>query len=261
MKRLSRQLPVLVMALILAFSVAACSEGSDARIERAYARVHSTYVGVVTVSTTDGKITDVKFDEMQTPKDWAKKTALADTVQTDDSDFDENGYAKKIKIGDKVFTLADALLESPSGAPDYRADGMSEDFYVWLDTEENAQWYYEQMRKGNYYILKADATALGGEENIFAAAANGFSLDKGSRWLKTKNGYWTSGYGMGWTANMSAIESFIIRKNGMGAYTGESSADNSSGSWQVGDVNTGATLVDFNQYMALAQKAVAKLGR
>lgn len=241
------------LAAVLFAGAVACAEGTgDLSGEAtAYGLVHSHYVGIATVKTDSfGKITSVSIDEMQTPYNWAAKSEFAD-YESDEDAFTTGGFGKKIVIGDKTF---DAVNPDASGYPDYRLADTNNGVTLenWLKDSLNAEWYVEQMKLGNYGVAQSDGT---GVYNDFVDSAAG-ELGLGDRWLKSKNGYWDEsvGVGLGWKANIKKLCDFIAA-NGFSdeglTVKGEDKI------WTVDGVSTGATLVDFNDYVVLCKVAYA----
>ena len=241
MKKFLKAAAGVLLAVCLVTGIAGCSEIDLAGEGTAYGVVGS-YVGFITVRTdAEGKVTNVIIDEMQTPEHWAKKTAFDDF---DEGDFLENGYAKKVVIGNKVF---EAISADAAGYPDYRLAEYNTGVGLleWLRSGLNAKWYVEQMKLGNYGVSKA----AGGVNNEYK---NANELSLGDLWLKSKNGYWPAGYGLGWKANIEAIQNYLMQ-NGFAdkgiAVRGEDKV------WTINGTATGATINACNEYINLAQIA------
>lgn len=239
----------LLVTVLLAGAVGCSEAGKDLSGEAtAYGLVHSHYVGIATVKTdASGKITSVNFDEMQTPYNWAAKKEFKEYNDDEDA-FTTGGFGKKIVIGDKTFSAVD---ESATGYPDYRLVDTNNSVSLenWLKDNLNAKWYVQQVKLGNYGVAKSNGT---GVYNTFKDASTG-ELSVGDRWLKSKNGYWAEGgVGLGWKANMKALCDFVAA-NGFAdeglTVKGEDKV------WKVNGVSTGATLNDFNDYIALCKIA------
>lgn len=243
-------LKIAVTALcLLSLTVFAASCSSCAGKEAtgyAYGLVHNYYVGMATVKRNGDKVVSVKIEEMEGPASWAKKSNIK-TEFTEGVEFTEGGFAKQITIGTMTFTATD---NENAKTPAYKQSEDGETFEEWVKKDENAKFYFQQMSDGNYRILKADGTA---GEMDFNTDANG--LKKGERWLKSKNGYWSGeNFPLGWQGNMDKITDYLVR-NGFSSYTGNESKDST---WVIDGVDTGATLVDFHDYMKLAKAAYEK---
>lgn len=258
MKKIIKICTASILAAALCLGVAACSEFDLAGEGTAYGLVHSHYVGIVTLKTdADGKITAAAFDEMQLPYNWAVMSSFKDNDAADfdgaafrDEDLEASKrYAKAIMIGGKTFT---ALSTAAKGAyPDYQLAEANNGVTLenWLKDGLNAKWYVTQMKQGNYGVMKS----AGGVLNEFTDASTG-SLGLGDRWLKSKNGYWSAsmGIGLGWKGNMDKLSEYLI---GNGFAEDGLTLKGEDKIWSVNGTATGATLTDFNDYMALARIA------
>ena len=247
MKKFLKAAAGVLLAVCLVTGIAGCSEFDLAGEGTAYGVVGS-YVGFITVRTdAEGKVTNVIIDEMQTPEHWAEISAFD---EADDGDFfaatkpDAKRWAKKIVIGGKVF---EAIGTAEGVNPDYRLAEYNNGVGLleWLRSGLNAKWYVEQMKLGNYGVSKA----AGGVNNEYK---NPNELSLGDRWLKSKNGYWAPGYGLGWKANIEAIQNYLMQ-NGFAdkgiAVRGEDKV------WTINGTATGATINACNEYINLAQIA------
>lgn len=240
-----------LLAAVTFVGAIACSEGEDLSGEgTAYGLVHNHYVGIATVKTdNDGGIVAVTFDEMQTPYNWAAKSVF-DDYKNDEDAFTTGGYGKKIVIGDKIFSAVD---ENAAGYPDYRLTSVNNNVTLenWLKDSLNAKWYVQQMKLGNYGVAESDGT---GVYNEFKDADTG-KLGLADRWLKSKNGYWPKETaGRGWKDNIKAVCDFVAANGFEDEGLTLKGEDNV---WTVDGVSTGATLVDFNDYIALCKIAYA----
>ena len=237
----------IVAALILSafiIGASACSCSGVEQVGRAYGLVHNYYVASVTVTRNGDKVIKVGFEETEGPASWAKRANIKDETAAD-VEFTEGGFAKRIGIGSLTFTATD---EKATKTPSYKRSGDDVTFEQWVKTEQNAKFYVEAMASGDYRLLKADGSAA---DIDFSVEKNG--LKKGERWLKSKNGYWSgANYSLGWQGNINKMSDYLVR-HGFAAYTGNETADDNG--FTVGGVQTGATLVDFHDYMKLAKKA------
>lgn len=229
---------------MLTLALAGC--GAKEAEGTAYGTVHNYYVGMVTVTRAGDKVKNVQFEEMEGPASWAKKTNIAEGKQADVA-FTTGGFAKQIAFGELTFTATD---DENTKTPGYKQSGSDVTFEKWAKDDTNAKTYFEQMRAGSYSVLKSDGTKVEGDFNV---AKN--DLKKGERWLKSKNGYWSGeNFPLGWQGNMNKMKDYLIR-NGFGAYKGSEQKDET---WIIDGVDTGATLVDFHDYMKLAKSAFEK---
>ena len=235
------------LALILAamcITASGCSCDGVKQTGTAYGLVHGYYVGQATVERSGDKIVSVKFEETEGPSSWAKRTNIKDE-KADGVDFTTGGFAKNISIGSVTFHATD---DEGTKTPAYKQTDDGVTFEEWVKTEENAKFYIEHMAAGDYRILKSDLSAA---DPDFSTDKDG--LKKGERWLKSKNGYWSGNATvLGWKGNIDRISDYLVR-NGIGGYTGEETKGDSG--WTINGVETGATLVDFHDYMGLAVRA------
>ena len=231
------------VAILATLMLGACVRGGVKQTGNAYGLVHNYYVGQVTVERSGDKVVSVKIEETEGPSSWAKKSNIKEDKR-DGIEFTAGGFAKSISIGNLTFHATDDV---GTKTPAYKQKDDGVTFEEWVKTEENAKFYVEQMAAGNYRILKADGSA---GELDFSVDVN--SLAKGKRWLKSENGYWTgNGGALGWKGNTNRIADYLVR-NGFKSYTGD---ETKGDTWVVGRVDTGATLVDFHDYMKLALRA------
>lgn len=232
------------MLVALVLSLNACNCGGMETTGNAYGLVHNYYVAKVTVVKQGDRISSVTFEETEGPASWAKKTNIRED-KIDGVEFTNGGFAKQISIGALTFTATD---EEATKTPAYRQSADGETFEEWAKKEENAKFYVETMASGDYKIMKADGSAA---DVDFSTEKNG--LSKGERWLKSKNGYWSGSGILGWKGNIDKLADYIVR-NGFDKYSGEEVKDE-SGNWIIDGVDTGATIVDFHDYMSLAKRA------
>ena len=236
---------VLALAATLCFAACSC-EGGVRTTGRAYGLVHGHYVGQVTVERSGDKIMSVEIEETEGPSSWAKRANIKEDKAAD-VEFTTGGFAKSVSVGNIIFHATD---DENTKSPAYKQNGDGKTFAEWVGTEANAKYYVEQMALGNYRLLKADGAAA---EDDFSTEVN--SLKKGERWLKSKNGYWQAGgASLGWQGNVDRISDYLVR-NGIGSYKGD---EQRGDTWVIDGVDTGATLVDFHDYMALAVKAYSQ---
>lgn len=241
-KTIATVFAVLMMATLM-LSLNACSCGGVETTGNAYGLVHNYYVAQVTVVRNGTRVNSVTFEETEGPASWAKKSNIKED-KAEGVEFTTGGFAKKITIGSLTFTATDdASVKTPA----YRQKEGGETFEEWVKKEENAKFYVETMASGDYKLLKADGSAA---DIDFSTDKN--NLNKGERWLKSKNGYWSGNNVLGWKGNMDKMSDYIIR-NGFDSYGGDEMKG--EGSWVIDGVDTGATLVDLHDYMSLAKRA------
>ncbi len=245
MKKAIAALLAVSLSAALMLSLTAC--GGPETEASAYGLVHKYYVAQVRVVKRGNRLQAVIFEETEGPSSWAKKSNIKED-KIDGVEFTTGGFAKKISIGALTFTATD---DAGTKTPAYRQTDGGETFEEWVKREENAKFYVETMANGDYKLLKADGSAA---DLDFSKEKN--NLKKGERWLKSKNGYWSGENMLGWQGNMNNLSDYIIR-NGVEDYVGSEIKDGDS--WVIDGVDTGATLVDFHDYMSLAKRAYERI--
>ena len=229
MKKAIAALLAVSLSAALMLSLTAC--GGPETEASAYGLVHKYYVAQVRVVKRGNRLQAVILED-----------------KIDGVEFTTGGFAKKISIGALTFTATD---DAGTKTPAYRQTDGGETFEEWVKREENAKFYVETMANGDYKLLKADGSAA---DLDFSKEKN--NLKKGERWLKSKNGYWSGENMLGWQGNMNNLSDYIIR-NGVEDYVGSEIKDGDS--WVIDGVDTGATLVDFHDYMSLAKRAYERI--
>lgn len=218
-----------------------------------YGLTHGHYVGVATVETSDGVVTDIAIDEYFLPYNWAKVVvadvnAIPANVLTVVGTRGTSYYAEFIKIGDTLFT---GTVEGASGSQHivYSATDI-EDIDLWVETEENAQWYVEQIEAEAFYL----ATDAGEPSTLERGDAT-----SNVAMTKSESGYWSGvNYPLGWAGNMDAIkEAFIGTRLDFTIESTDKTSETETDPayWIVDGETTGATLTDFLDYYELLQRA------
>ncbi|MDB9822631.1 hypothetical protein OAC89_02925 [Deltaproteobacteria bacterium] len=155
-------------------------------------------------------------------------------------------FAKYVQVGDVIFT---AGVES-KGLIFYTSDKTGEVISYFEKSEDNIAWYIEQMRAGNYWLLKKTGDSF---EKLDLASfyrdATGEKLEKGKSQNKKSSKHWE-----GWLPNIKKIENFFV-KNGF--IEGEFNQD-ANGVWAVADAVSGATIAEFGGYAGILYKAYKK---
>ncbi|KPU44346.1 hypothetical protein OXPF_25160 [Oxobacter pfennigii] len=267
-------LAIVLMAICL--GIAGCSQGTapapsdkptstEAKTVDKYA-YHTHNNGYYTVEgkvTLQGdKIVAAQIDELNSPISWGQfsqnkitdqeKAALGDeNILTGlaqlHGDPAENQFAKYIQVGDVVFT---AVLK-PDGFVTYSAEGI-DDIVKYFDTDEaNIGWYFEQMRAGNYWILKKSGDSFEKVDiSRFTTKANGKDpLAKGESQSKRLCQHWDN-----WMPNIKKTEDFFLKH---GVIEGEIK-QTSDGAWAVADTVSGATATEFPNYLGILYDAYKK---
>lgn len=262
------------MMTLSAFALTACNPGVTGE---AMGKVHKHYIGIAKITVNGDDVTAAKFDEVLTAYSWAG----ADPVKTDyisvvnPTDYatiyigtpSPTGtnkiyiYSKFIQVDGINFSLdttAGATAETAVPEPKYtRISGTpaieSLEQYI-FENEGNMKWYKDAVAAGKYNVMKGTSESLTVD---YAGKAVASKLGYGAKLLKSQGGYWPQekDVPLGWKGNMEKMEKFIVEYD-FGAYTTsyqKSLTDNNT--FKVGEVDTGATLVDFNDYMKVAYTA------
>lgn len=225
----------------------------------AYGITHSDYVGVATVKVKNQVVTDAGFEEYFLPNTWAKIVTLnTEEVPADVVAEGATWYGKYLVIGSKQFT--GELREEPlvingktysKQTVKYSAEGI-EDLFAWLyEKEENRKWYVEELDKGNAYVADSSFN----KSNYETA---GLKTSEGKLgFTKSSTPYWKGeSFPLGWQGNMQEIVK-VIKGTKMNV-TMDNIVKGQDNYWVVGGVKSGATLVDFKDYYAIAQAAYNK---
>jgi hypothetical protein len=212
-------------------------------------------------------------------------------IAEEDRTLSENGtwYANRIRVGDQIFTLQKssavgraAVIDNPE-TTEVNEAAPAKDYSVYtnaaygLNTTTSIMWsendfkdsaaknaftneaftkfYIQSMKNGDFAVLKGDS---GTESYDIAfttpqAVTEQITAVTKQQWAdKEFNGY---GQGRGkfdWLGNMDKMEK-AIKDYGFEGYTGEEAKGESG--YKLGSHDTGATLNDYHNYMAIARKA------
>ncbi len=241
---------LLAIAVVCALNAVSCGAQTETEGE-AYALVYNEQsLCKAEVKCSGNDVTYCHIDEVMLIEEWSKQALFAsgDVADEDLSIVTEDAgavtRAKKVRFGDKIFTL------SPQG--NYiGVDGQL--FIEWLKSADaNMKYYWERMEAGDYYILKENGDMYSVEYSPYDV---GETANKDKRFFKRRNGYWKAGsYGKGYEYNITAIENFVKAK-GVG-YSANAAVKSDGGSYVLGGIDTGATISGFSEYYALIKKAV-----
>lgn len=253
---------LLTLGLFLTlFSITSCNMDTNKNDDKdinaseyvkAYRITYNDFVGFVELKTNNSLITYIRIDEAFMPDVWAKETekdALTDVVMKDEENKyleGELGYAKYIKIGDKVFTgtlyTEEELIknESKKQKIKYSAPGIT-DLYTYLKTETNAKWYVECLQKGEAYVCSKDGKAVDDTK---------FNVMKS--YFKSSSLYWTTGES-GWAKNIQYLCNAVV-----GTKVNEE-ITMVDGYVKIGEVVTSATMVAYQDYYDLIKMAYKKV--
>src|SRR5690606_21002618 len=119
------------------------------------------------------------------------------------------------------------------------------------EKEDNRKWYVEELEAGNAYV--ADA----GFNKSERETAGSLTTEGKLGFKKTTTNYWHGeSFPLGWQGNMDEIVK-VIKGTKMNA-TMDTITKNDDNKWVVGEIVSGATLVDFKDYYSIAQTAYNK---
>jgi len=237
MKKLLLAITTLVFALVLV----AC--GPKEATATGYGIAHKIYVGEVTLTVDkDGEVLSGSIEEYYLPFNVAKLGDVADYAEATDVVFGnshgEAAFAKYFSVNGELFTGEDSAQEDGAytGLPVYKnADGDT--LLEWVAIEANAKAYVEGTQDGTVFIADADG-------NKHAT----YATPEGDEWTKTGTGYGSDSFV--WADAMEGVIDSIV-----GTDMDVDFEKNDDGYWVVGDIVTGATLVDYAQYFAVAERA------
>ncbi len=247
-----KKLLLMIFIFMLSMSLFACSstdiETKGYGYGVSYRLVHSHYVGVAEV-VIDGNdnVVSIKLDEYYLPYTFAAiEVNDAENLPSDIlavvGSRGTTYYAKYVSINSTIFT-GQVLGEEGGQSINYSTPGV-DNIESWALTESNAKIYVDSVKAGKVFIANADGT-----ESDYVKANVNAKLG----WTKSSTGYWTnpSSYPLGWGGNIKAITDSLI---GSKVTANESQITNDD-SWVIGDLVTGATLVDFLDYYTVIQQA------
>jgi hypothetical protein len=253
MKKFMVTLLAIMTSLMLVVGVVGCGAPKTSSATE-LGIVHKSYLGVVDITVNkEGKVSSIKVDEIFLPSQWAK------TAEGENASFvnqwtvngEQTDYAQYIKIGDKYFE-AKSKAENSTTPVWEEIDGDIKDLEKELgESAELRDWYYKAAKEGKVSIVKA--------------VDNGFEKDKDAannaygNMFKSQSTYWPEDHsvGIGWKANIKAIEDYV-KENGVNYEMGDLEKDGDTNTWWIGDVDTGASLTDFTDYMAVVKAAYEK---
>lgn len=237
MKKIVTVFAVLVMGLVLV------SCGPKEATATGYGIAHQSYVGeVVLTIDKDGVVTEASVEEyylpfnaavIETPAEGATDVVLGNSHGV-------KSFAKYFKVGDVLFTATEGERTDDvvTGMPTYTtADGT--DILDWAAIEANGKAYVEGTQDGTVFIANADGTKHAT-----------YPTPEGDQWTKSGTGY--GGDRWDWTGQMAEIVNILVGSKVSATYT-----MNDDDTWVVDNVVTGATLVDFETYYKVAERAYA----
>lgn len=250
------RLAVLALALvILCFGAAGCAQetATEPVDKLAYIVMNEGYYlleGKVTVKGEE--IVGSQLDEYNTMIFWGNFNNNNITTEEINALGEENiftgmaqlhgeptetKYAKYVQVGDVIFTAK----AREDGIVTYSAEGI-DDIVIWLNADEkNIAWFIEQMRAGNYWLLKKSA---GSNEKfdlkIFTTkASTDEPLTKGQSQSKRFRVHWDN-----YMPNIEKTEKFFTQ---YGILQGEPILTDAK-TWAIADAVSEATQSSFQHY-------------
>ncbi|SIQ20808.1 hypothetical protein SAMN05920897_10573 [Alkalispirochaeta americana] len=219
----------------------------------AYAYVHGGYVGMAVVTTDDKGALSAHIDEAFLPHtlaivdidsdQWTRENTLSYQVRGNEIFVARHvSYQGKPYRGVSVGTALAYVAADDQGNP---AGNVLLDLEILRNQETMARWFHG-IQEGAFAIhqsfdgdpLPVTSTAYGGV-------------------TKRDSSYWSNGSGLGWEANMNAIQD-AVERIGPGFQLDEITRGNDD-RWRLADVVTRATASDFKDYFGLVQAAVGRL--
>jgi hypothetical protein len=214
----------------LGFLLAAC--GPKEVTVMGYGIAHKTYVGTVELTVDkDEVVTSASIEEYFLPYNVAGVDTPAEGA-TDVVEGSKGYFAKYFVVGELLF-IGENNLE---GNPVYTTTS-GEELLAWVAIEENAKAYVEGTQDGTVFIANAD----GSKHETYLTP-------EGDQWTKTGTNYGNDSFV--WSAQVAAIAEALV-----GTKVNDTYFQNGDNKWVVGDFVSGATLVDFAQYYAIAERA------
>lgn len=221
---------VFFAVFMLSLTLVAC--GGKDKTATGYGLVHGHYVGVVDMTVdSKGVVKEAKIEEYYLAYN-AAQVEQPTAERNDVVQIGANYFAKYYNV--------DGIIFASSGERAW-TNSTHGNLENWVKDEANAKRYVEAVLAGKVFIAKADGTKIT-DLKITGNAALDMS--------KSVSGY--GGDRWDWKAAMAGVEQIII-----GTKMDSKYSQNNDGKWVVDDVVTGATLVDFADYYAVAQRAYA----
>lgn len=237
----------LIAVVLVALTLVACSKDSSAT---GYGLVHGHYVAVVDMTVdSKGVVKDVKIDEYYLAYNAAQVVAPAEgaTPHADIAQVGANWFAKYFYVDGIIFTIVSTNVEEVTTYERNWTNATHGNLEAWVINEANAKKYVEAVEAGKVYISNAAGQKLTGV-TVTGNAATG--------WLKSTTGY--GGTRWDWAAAMEGIEE-ILKGTKMNLTFSLNDPIKVDGEdvryWTVDGVTTGATLVDFADYVNVAKRA------
>jgi hypothetical protein len=266
-----KKLFVLVVALVSLVSLVAC-QSEQTGSGTGYGLVHQAYVGVATVKVEKGVIKEATFDEYFLPAHIAQiagytvpESGLPADVVTGDS-HGPAYFHKYVKVGDYLFEGK----SNATGEPVYASasKGVS-NIVTWVAVSENAKYYYDQAVAEKIYIAdstgaRKGTTLTGDAYDKWISKYDTSDWNDPTTWAATTTNYGSAGFK--WGVGVQSVLNYVIDTKGdwknsdvtkVVGTPDHGGADEDV--FKVGDAVTGATLVDFVQYLDVIKNAYSNV--
>lgn len=220
----------------------------------AYAYVHGGYVGMALVTTGDDGRLSTHVDEAFLPhtlaivdidsSEWTRENTESYQVRGN-----EIFVARHVSYQGKPYTAVSVGTALAYVAADDQGNPVGNallDLEILRNQETMAQWFHG-IQEGAFAVHQS----FGGDPLPVTSTVYGGVTKRDST-------YWSSGgSGLGWEANMNAIQD-AAERIGSGFQLDEITRGNDD-RWRLADVVTRATASDFKDYFGLIQAAVGRL--
>jgi hypothetical protein len=299
MKNLSKffgtQKVLLCVIALLVFLFASCNRGGananasraasansasqPERTGRAAMFTHNDCIGEAVVVRRGDTVVSVTLDDYFGPQGFGNITNMSNRGDVDTIAIGNDVWAKSIRVGTEVFTIADGATE-PAYAGTYRGAAIP-NLQVWLGrtttrqggnygdnvpqrTADEWMWYVDACKNGQVVYLNASGAPASVAVTYYGS---------NSRLGKNSSTYWgadgtppAQASTLGWKVNREAVEAYVRATNGQypdplggranGGNTGNMTRRRDN-IWQFSssDVVTGATMVDTPNYLKVIQLA------
>ncbi len=189
----------------------------------AYGLVHTSYVGMATVTFTDDELTGATLDEMCTPL-WKTASEASEYTTT---------------VGTKhyytTFSVGELATFTHNGTTYVLADDTT--LLEWLADADNCESYVDTVVAGELTVETGDTDTVLTADEL----------------QKSLNGYWSGdNYPLGWTGNVEATIAYVLE---YGFEADDFAKDSDNNQTDNNGIVTGATWNDMADYYFLLADA------
>lgn len=258
---MSKSITALITALLFVAAAGLLSAAPayvPGQTAEAYMYTHGGYVGKATVEVLSDGSLDIEIDEAFLPH-WL---AIVNLESDEWSDANTTSYglrgktynvAKHIEYDGTVYvgtTVGTSLTYVKAGDSGEPVGGKDLELLI-IKNQDTMAAYFKNLKSGGLKVL----TGFKGEAKSVTETVYGDVFKDSSP------KYWTTG--QTWKGNINAIEEFIEQYGSAFQHSEIKRAKekNKDGLkfWSVVDAVTGATNIDFKDYFAMVQLAIAQL--